>query len=417
MPLLHFQSSKTMKWYNYVNIAYRALMRNKTRAFLTMLGIIIGIASVIAVISLGSASTNNIRNEIASTGTNMIFISPAQQQRGGINMGAESAKSLTTDDLEALRRECRLITAVSPSVGASGQLVYATNNAPASLSGVDVSFLKIRDLDLKRGIFFSANDVETAAKVCVIGKTVVDKLFPDGADPIGKTIRFKNIPLRVIGVLEERGQSGMGQDQDNVVYLPYTTVQKRMLAITHFNSIFASAVSEEESENAVAEIKQVMRRAHKLKPADTDDFDIFTQAEMLSMVSNVTGMLTALLASVAAISLLVGGIGIMNIMYVTVTERTKEIGLRMSVGAQKRFVLMQFLSESIILSLIGGVLGILLGIIISYLISLFLNWEFVLNGASVLLAFGVCFIEGIFFGWYPAKKASQLDPIVALRYE
>ncbi|MGL5921010.1 MAG: ABC transporter permease, partial [Bacteroidales bacterium] len=257
----------------------------------------------------------------------------------------------------------------------------------------------------------------TAAKVCVIGKTVEDNLFPDGADPIGKTIRFKNIPLRVIGVLEERGQSGMGQDQDNVVYLPYTTVQKRMLAITHFNSIFASAVSEEESEGAVAEIKQVMRRSHKLKPADTEDFDIFTQAEMLSMVSNVTGMLTALLASVAAISLLVGGIGIMNIMYVTVTERTKEIGLRMSVGAQKRFVLMQFLSESIILSLIGGVLGILLGIIVSYLISLLLNWEFVLNGSSVILAFGVCFAEGIFFGWYPAKKASQLDPIVALRYE
>lgn len=392
-------------------------MRNKTRAFLTMLGIIIGIASVIAVISLGSASTNNIRNEIASTGTNMIFISPAQQQRGGINMGADNAKSLTVSDLQSLRRECKLITAVSPSVNVSGQLVYATNNAPASLNGVDISFRKIRDLTIEKGIFFSENDVETAAKVCVIGKTIVDKLFPDGSNPIGKTIRFRNIPLKVIGVLEERGQNGMGQDQDNVVYLPYTTVQKRMLAITHFNSIFASAVSEEESASAVAEITNVMRRSHRLKPADEEDFDIFTQAEMLSMVSNVTGMLTALLASVAAISLLVGGIGIMNIMYVTVTERTKEIGLRMSIGAQKRFVLMQFLSESVILSLIGGVLGIMLGIIVSYLISLFLNWEFVLNGASVILAFGVCLIEGIFFGWYPAKKASQLDPIVALRYE
>lgn len=406
-----------MKWYNYINIAYRALLRNKTRAFLTMLGIIIGIASVIAVISLGSASTNNIRKEIASTGTNMIFIAPAQQQRGGINMGADNSKSLTKKDLEALRRECKLITQVSPSVSVGGQLVYATNNAPVSLNGVDVSFRQIRDLNMDKGIFFSANDVETAAKVCVIGKTIVDKLFPDGSDPIGKTIRFKNIPLRVIGVLEERGQNGMGQDQDNVVYLPYTTVQKRMLAITHFNSIFASAVSEEESENAVTEIKNIMYRSHRLKPGDTEDFDIFTQAEMLSMVSNVTGMLTALLASVAAISLLVGGIGIMNIMYVTVTERTKEIGLRMSVGAQKRFVLMQFLAESVILSLIGGVLGILSGIIVSYLISLFLNWDFVLNGASVLLAFGVCFIEGIFFGWYPARKASQLDPIVALRYE
>lgn len=406
-----------MKWYNYINIAYRALLRNKTRAFLTMLGIIIGIASVIAVVSLGSASTNNIRNEIASTGTNMIFISPAQQQRGGINMGAGDAKSLTESDLKALKKECKLITNVSPSVNISGQLVAGTNNTPTSLSGVDVTFQYIRDLKMQKGIFFSTTDVETAAKVCVIGKTIVDKLFPDGSDPIGKTIRFKNIPLKVIGVLEERGQNGMGQDQDNVVYLPYSTVQKRMLAITHFNSIFASAVSEEESENAVTEIKSVIRRAHKLKPSDTDDFDIFTQAEMLSMVSNVTGMLTALLTSVAAISLLVGGIGIMNIMYVTVTERTKEIGLRMSIGAQKQFVLMQFLSESIILSLIGGFLGILLGIIVSYLVSLFLNWEFVLNIGSVLLAFGVCFAEGIFFGWYPAKKASQLDPIVALRYE
>lgn len=406
-----------MKWYNYINIAYRALLRNKTRAFLTMLGIIIGIASVIAVVSLGSASTNNIRNEIASTGTNMIFISPAQQQRGGINMGAGDAKSLTESDLKALKKECKLITNVSPSVNISGQLVAGTNNTPTYLSGVDVTFQHIRDLKMQKGIFFSTTDVETAAKVCVIGKTIVDKLFPDGSDPIGKTIRFKNIPLKVIGVLEERGQNGMGQDQDNVVYLPYSTVQKRMLAITHFNSIFASAVSEEESENAVTEIKSVIRRAHKLKPSDTDDFDIFTQAEMLSMVSNVTGMLTALLTSVAAISLLVGGIGIMNIMYVTVTERTKEIGLRMSIGAQKQFVLMQFLSESIILSLIGGFLGILLGIIVSYLVSLFLNWEFVLNIGSVLLAFGVCFAEGIFFGWYPAKKASQLDPIVALRYE
>lgn len=382
-----------------------------------MLGIIIGIASVIAVISLGSASTNNIRSEIASTGTNMIFISPAAQQRGGVNLGATSAKSLTKDDVDALRKGAKYITAVSPSVSVSGQLVYGTNNAPVSMSGVDVTFRRIRDVNLAKGLFFTDSDVETAAKVCVIGKTVVDKLFPEGGDPVGKYIRFKSIPLRVIGVLEEKGQSSMGQDQDNVVYLPYTTVQKRMLAITHYNSIFASAISEEESDNAVAEVTQLLRMSHKLQPADELDFEIFTQAEMLSMVSNVTGMLTALLAAVAAISLLVGGIGIMNIMYVTVTERTKEIGLRMSIGAQKRFVMMQFLSESVILSLIGGVLGILLGIVVSYLISLVLNWEFMLSWVSVILAFGVCFIEGVFFGWYPARKASLLDPIVALRYE
>lgn len=406
-----------MNLYNYLSIAYKALMRNKTRALLTMLGIIIGIASVIAVMSLGQASTNNIRSEIASTGTNMIFISPARQQKGGVNMGATNAKSLTKDDVAALRSRCKYVTAISPSVSVAGQLVYGTNNTPTSLSGVDVSFVKIRDLRLAKGLFFSDHDVETSAKVCVVGMTVVDELFSDGTEPLGKYIRFKNIPLRIIGVLEEKGQSSMGQDQDDVVYLPYTTVQKRMLSITHYNSIMASAVSEAESDTAVEEITRIMRMSHKLQPTDDPDFDIFTQAEMLSMISNVTGMLTTLLTAIAAISLLVGGIGIMNIMYVTVTERTKEIGLRMSIGAQKKFVLMQFLSESVILSLVGGFIGIILGIVVSYLVSLFLGWDIVINLTSVLIAFGVCFVEGVVFGWYPAKKAAQSDPIVALRYE
>jgi len=406
-----------MKWYNYIKIAYRALIRNKTRAVLTMLGIIIGISSVIAMIALGQASTQNIRDEISSTGSNMIFISPSSQRQGGVSMGSSNAKSLTKEDVEAIRKEAKEIKSVSPSVNANGQLVFGTNNTPSSLQGVDIPFFSIREINLDRGILFSQNDVDNAAKVCIIGKTVVDELFADGTYPVGQFIRFNNIPLKVIGILETKGQNAMGQDQDNIVYLPYTTVQKRILAITHYHSIFANAVSEERSANAVTEMTNILKRTHKLQPTDEVDFEIRTQAEMLSMISNVTGMLTALLAAIAAISLIVGGIGIMNIMYVTVTERIKEIGLRMAIGALKWDILMQFLTESIIISLIGGIVGILFGILLTFIVSSILGWPFIVNIVSILLSFFVCFATGVFFGWYPAKKASQLDPIVALRYE
>jgi len=268
-----------------------------------------------------------------------------------------------------------------------------------------------------KGTCFTDYDVKTAGKVCLVGKTVVNQLFPDGSDPIGATIRYKNIPLKIIGILVEKGQNNMGKDQDDIIYLPYTTVQKRILAITHVQMIFASAVSEELSADAEMELTSILRSSHKLSPTDELDFEIRTQAEMLSMMSNVTSMMSMLLSAIAAISLLVGGIGIMNIMYVTVTERTKEIGLRMSIGALNRDILLQFLTESVILSIIGGIIGIFLGIILSYVISYSLSWPFLISYKAISLSFLVCGATGVFFGWYPARKASQLDPIVALRYE
>lgn len=406
-----------MNLLNTLRIAFMALLRNKTRALLTMLGIIIGISSVIAMVALGESSAANITAEISSTGTNMIFIRPQSQNKGGVNMGFSDNKSLTFDDVDALRRNARLLKHISPAVSTAGQLVNGTNNWPSSLQGVDASFFDIRSISLEQGTVFTAHDVSTAAKVCIIGKTIVKELFPNETNPIGKTIRFKSIPLRVIGIIEAKGQNQMGQDQDDVLYLPYTTVQKRILAITHVQTIYASAVSEERSGEAVGEIKNILRSTHKLKPSDDADFEIRTQAEMLEMIGSVTGMLTMLLAAVAAISLVVGGIGIMNIMYVTVTERTKEIGLRMSIGAQNRNILMQFLTESIILCLIGGVIGILLGVSIAYVGTYFLGWPYIINVSSIFLSFAVCALTGVFFGWYPARKAANLDPIVALRYE
>jgi ABC-type antimicrobial peptide transport system, permease component len=402
---------------NLVKIAIKALLRNKSRAFLTMLGIIIGIASVIAMVSLGQSSTLSVREQLSGMGSNMIMVMPARQMRGGVNMGNSSAKSLDMKDLRALEQNTRYVAHVSPSVSTGAQLVFGSNNHPGQIQGVSPSYLDIRMYKLESGIMFTEEDVKTYNKVCVVGKTVVDNLFTNGENPIGQVVRFGSIPMKIIGVLESKGQNQMGQDQDDIVLAPYTTVQKRFMAITHFNMLFASATSEEESELAATEITYILRANHKIAEGEEDDFDIRTQEELLSTMSSVTQMLTMLLAAIASISLIVGGIGIMNIMYVTVTERTKEIGLRMAIGAQNRDIMLQFLSESVILSLIGGVIGIILGLILSYALSHILSWPYVVSQTAIMVSFLVCAATGIFFGWYPAKKAANMDPIAALRYE
>ena len=406
-----------MNFYNLFKIAYKALLRNKTRAMLTMLGIIIGIASVITMVSLGQSSSQSINNQISSTGTNLIMVMRASQMQGGVNIGSANVQTLTDKDVDAMMQKARNISMATPIVNASGQLVYGSNNWPGSLQGGNEYLTAIRKYEIENGSNFTDYDVRTYAKVCIVGKTVVDNLFPNGEDPIGKTIRFGKIPFRIVGVLASKGQNQMGQDQDDTVIVPYTTVQKRILAINYLHMIMASAVSEDMAIEAAREIETIIREQHKIKEGQADDFQVRTQQEMLEMLNTVTGFLTALLAAIASISLIVGGIGIMNIMYVTVTERTKEIGLRMSIGARNGDIKLQFLTESTILSLIGGIIGIIFGLALSYGASAILNWPYVASLQAVALSFVVCAATGIFFGWYPAKKAASLDPINALRYE
>ena len=402
---------------NLIKVAISSLFRNKMRTALTMLGIVIGIASVIAMVSIGQASTQSVKSELSSMGSNMIMIMPARQQRGGIDMGMSSSKSLDNKDLESLKKNTRYVAAVSPNVSTNKQLIYGNNNHSCSINGVDPSYLDIRKYSLKEGVMFTDDDVKRYNKVCVIGQTVVEALFTNGESPIGKTVRFGSIPMTVIGVLEEKGQNGMGNDQDDIVFVPYTTIQKRFLGITYFNMMYASATSEEESELAATEITYILRSNHGIKNGADDDFDIRTQEELVSTMSSISSLMTTLLAAIASISLIVGGIGIMNIMYVTVTERTKEIGLRMAIGAHNRDIKLQFLCESVILSLIGGIIGIIFGLIVAYVASKLMNMPYVVSQMAIIASFFVCALTGIFFGWYPAKKAANMDPITALRYE
>ena len=402
---------------NLFKIALRALANNKLRAFLTMLGIIIGVASVIAMLAIGQGSKRSIQQQISEMGSNMIMIHPGAEMRGGVRQDPSAMQTLKLENYEKLSEECTYLSGISPNVSSSGQLVAGSNNYPSSVSGVSIDYLNIRQLSVEQGEMFSENDIRTAAKVCVIGKTIVDNLFPDGSDPIGKVIRCNQIPMRVVGVLKSKGYNSMGQDQDDVVLAPYTTVMKRLLAQTYLGGIFASALTEDMTEEAVEEITSILRREHKLKATDDDDFTIRTQQELSSMLNTTTDLMTTLLACIAGISLVVGGIGIMNIMYVSVTERTREIGLRMSVGARGVDILSQFLIGAILISITGGVIGVIIGCGASFMIKSIAHWPVFIQPWSVLLSFAVCTITGVFFGWYPAKKAADLDPIDAIRYE
>lgn len=403
---------------NLIKISITALTRNKGRSFLTMLGIIIGIASVIVMVSLGQSSTQSVRGELSSMGSNMIMIMPARSMRGGVDMG--TGHSLNRKDLETLEKSTKYVEHISPMVSSGAQLVYGSNNHSGSLSGVSASYLDIRKYKLGSGIMFTEKDLKSNAKVCVVGKTVVEKLFTNGEDPIGQTIRCGRVPLKIIGVLESKGQNQMGQDQDDVVLVPYTTIMTRFAgnkSRDNFSMLFASATSEEESEMAATEITYILRSNHDIKEGQEDDFEIRTQEELLSSMSSIMKVLTVLLTAIAAISLVVGGIGIMNIMYVTVTERTKEIGLRMAIGAKRKDVMLQFLSESVILCLIGGLIGIIIGVTLAILVANILNLDPLVSQKAIGISFLVCVATGVFFGWYPARKAANMDPITALRYE
>ena len=402
---------------NLIKIALRALANNKLRGFLTMLGIIIGVASVITMLAIGQGSKRSIQAEISEMGSNMIMIQPGADMRGGVRQEASAMETLKLEDLECITNETRYISAVSASVNSSGQAIYGANNAPTTVYGISPDYLEIRRYKVQDGEMFTEQDIQTAAKVCVIGKTVVDNLFSGGENPVGKVIRFQKLPFRVVGVLESKGYNTMGMDQDDLILAPYTTIQKKVLANTHLQGITCSALKEEYTEQAIDEITEILRRNHKLKDSDDDDFTIRSQQELSSMLTTTTDMMTVLLAAVAGISLLVGGIGIMNIMYVSVTERTREIGLRMSIGAKGIDILAQFLIESILISVTGGLIGVVLGVGSALVVNIVAHFPIYIQPWSVLLSFFVCTVTGIFFGWYPAKKAAQLDPIEAIRYE
>ncbi len=406
-----------MNFANLFRIAFRALGNNKMRGFLTMLGIIIGVASVITMLAIGQGSKRSIRAQIEEMGSNMIMIHPGADRRGGVRLEASEMETLKMDDLESIINETRYVAACSPSVSSSGQVIYGANNYPTSVYGVNEDYMEIRKYTLSQGEMFTEDDILNSAKVCVVGQTIVDNLFTNGENPVGQVIRFGKIPLQIIGVLTPKGYNTMGMDQDDLVLAPYTTIQKRFLAITHFQTIFCSAITEEYTEQAEEEIASLLRRNHKLGAMEEDDFNIRSQQELSTMMNSTSEMMTVLLACVAGISLLVGGIGIMNIMYVSVTERTKEIGLRMSIGAKGRDILAQFLIEAILISVTGGLIGVLLGIGASWIVNAVAHWPVFVEWYSVILSFAVCTVTGIFFGWYPAQKASNLDPIEAIRYE
>ncbi|WP_066218270.1 ABC transporter permease [Formosa haliotis] len=406
-----------MRLLNLFKIAYKAIVLNKVRTLLTMLGIIIGVASVIAMLAIGEGSKESIRTTISSMGSNMVTIRPGADDRSPARGSGGNVQTLTLKDFEVIKENSPLLSYITPVVNSGGQAINGNNNWPTTIYGVYPDFLNIKVVGLQSGSMFTDAEVKSASKVALIGQTVVDNVFPNGEDPVGKMIRFNNIPFKVIGVLEEKGENTFGQDQDDIVVAPFTTVQKRILAIDYLNQIMASAISEDDAPAAVEQVTELLRTQHKLLDSEDDDFTVRSMEELISTFSSTSEMLTILLVAVAGISLLIGGIGIMNIMYVSVKERTKEIGLRMAVGGKGSDILMQFLIEAILISITGGVLGVILGLGATVFIEKFLHWPTSVALYSIVISFAVCAITGIFFGWYPARKASALDPITALRYE
>lgn len=398
-----------------IKIAFKALFRNRLRTFLSVLGIVIGVAAVIAMVAMGEGSKKSIKEKMTAMGTNAIIIMPNQSRRGGVQMDASnSVETLEEADVQLLREKATLINAVSPLVTMGGQAIVGNNNSPTQLSGVASDYLEIRNYEIDEGVMFD-DATDRMSKVCVIGQTVVKKLFPN-TNPIGQVLRYKSVPLKVIGTLKAKGTGDFGQDQDDVIFTPYQTVMRRFAATTNIRQILVNSIGEGYAEKATAEIMGILKeRRNWTKPMDP--FNVRTQEEMIKMMTSTSDMLSLVLTAIAGISLLVGGIGIMNIMYVSVTERTKEIGLRMAIGARGRDILLQFLFESVMISLLGGVIGILIGIAASETIKTIMHWPMNISLTSVVVSFGVCFATGVFFGWYPARKASKLDPIEALRYE
>lgn len=406
-----------MNFLNLIIIAWKAIKLNKARSLLTMLGVIIGVASVITMLAIGEGSKASIKSDISSMGANMITVRAGAGKRGGVRMSRGDMETLTLEDLAAIQNKSTLITAISPQITAGGQVINGANNWPTSLYGVGPEYVDIKIRKVSSGSMFTNREVKSFSKVVVIGQTVVDNVFPDGENPIGKTIRFNKIPFKVIGVLETKGENTFGQDQDDIMLSPYTTVQKRILAVTHIESILLSAKSETDAEAAVTEVTAIMKDRHAIKDGAENDFNVFSMDELITMVSSTSEMLTLLLVSISSISLLIGGIGIMNIMYVSVKERTREIGLRLAVGGNENDILFQFLIEAFLISVTGGLIGVFLGIGVTKLVGNVLDWPTIITSYSILLSFFVCAITGVFFGYYPAKKAAALDPIQALRYE
>ena len=407
-----------MSFINLIKVAVRAIANNKFRSFLSMLGIIIGVAAVIVMMAIGQGSKESIRQNLSQMGTNIIMIRPgADKGMGGVRQDPSSMQTLKEDDYKRIKKEAKYITYVSPEVTSSGQCINGNNNTSTTMYGESVEYLDIKQWEVTSGSVFTDDDIRKSAKVCVVGKTVVDELFGEGVDPVGKMVRIKSIPFRIVGVLKSKGYNSFGMDQDNLIIAPYTTVMKRLTAQTYLSSINCSAITEDMTEDAIDELTTILREQHKIKEEDESDFTIRSQQEMMETMSSTMDTVTLILVVAAAFSLLVAGIGIMNIMLVSVTERTKEIGLRMSVGARGIDISNQFLIESIIISVTGGALGIALGTLLSTLARVLFMLPTTVPLWAVVVSFIVCTIIGVGFGYFPARKAARMDPIEAIRYE